>query len=159
MIAFVSRLEKNKLEREREKERCIEIRPEKSSSKYIRRPSIVDNPTRPDSGVVALDRAWRWGWRWEETGEEEDQGWTTKGGLIRGHRIGCSNLLVVTAIFLSHLFPSSSVLGPLLRSSGIYILFWSESYIGRSFVDSLHYDQDDNGNDNDSPPPTVPGRP
>lgn len=33
--------------------------------------------------------------------KNSDQGWTTKGGLIRGHRIGCSNSLVVSYLSLS----------------------------------------------------------
>ncbi|TGZ50895.1 hypothetical protein DBV15_11363 [Temnothorax longispinosus] len=113
------RKNKQDSEKERKKGACIEIRPEKSSSEYIRRPSIPWTAREDEDGD-------------EKRGEKK----RTKGGLIRGHRIGYSNLLV---------------------SPGIYILFWSESYIGRSFFDSLHYDQDDNGNDNDSLPPTVPG--
>lgn len=162
VITFVSMKEETR-QREREKERRVEIRPEKSSSEYIRRPSVVDNPTWPDSGVVALDHAE------DEDGNErereernrdqelgprvDDQGWIDPWPSYR--------VLQLTRCQLSFslLLSYSSVLGSLPRSPGIYILSWSKSYIGRSFVDSLHYNRDDDGNDNDSLPPTVPGRP
>jgi len=66
----------------------------------------------PDSGVVVLDHAWRWGWGWkrgkrrdQERGPRvDDQGWMTKGKLIRGHRIRCSNSLVASCLSLSFCF-------------------------------------------------------
>lgn len=151
----------------------FEVRPEKSSSEYIRRPCAESIIRR---GRTSGLQPWTVGRGWQSDGEErretklglrvDDQGWIDPRPSYRVFRLArClqDSALLLPFLSLCFSFSTSLSLSPLSlvffhsRVSpavfcGIYFVLLVESYIGRSFVHPLHYDRDDDGcNDNDFP--------